>query len=64
MIEEQFDNWFNELEGFSFRSERFWDDFYYASKSGDTKCIKKWLQTAFEMGYNASEEKLYGGTNA
>lgn len=49
-----FDEWFNELEGFSYRSDRFWDDFYYASKSGDTRCMTQWLQSALEMGYNAA----------
>jgi hypothetical protein len=61
MMEKEFDEWFNELEGFAFRSERFWDDFYYASKSGDTKGIVKWLQTAYQMGYNMGKQQ-YGGT--
>ena len=29
-IEKQFDAWFEEMEGYSFRYERFWDDFDYA----------------------------------
>ena len=61
-IEKQFDAWFYELEGFVFRSERFWDDFDYAKGSKDTQSMVKWLRTAFEMGYYASESKLYGGT--
>lgn len=64
-IEKQFDEWFGELEGYSFRSERFWDDFDQAKASKDSKSMKlmvKWMRTAFEMGYYASESKLYGGT--
>ena len=61
-IEKQFDAWFEEMEGYSFRYERFWDDFDYAKGSKDTQSMVKWLRTAFEMGYYASESKLYGGT--
>ena len=61
-IEKQFDAWFEEMEGYSFRYERFWDDFDYAKGSKDTQSMVKWLRTAFEMGYYASETKLYGGT--
>ena len=60
-IDRQFDEWFYELEGFVFRSERFWDDFDYAKDSKDTQSMVKWLRTAFEMGYDAGS-KLYGGT--
>lgn len=61
-IKKQFDAWFYELEGFAFRSERFWDDFDYAKGSKDNQSMVKWLRTAFEMGYYACESKLYGGT--
>jgi hypothetical protein len=58
----QFDEWFEEMEGYSFRYERFWDDFDYAKGSKNNQSMVKWLRTAFEMGYNASESKFYGGT--
>ena len=61
-IKKQFNAWFEEMEGYSFRYERFWDDFDYAKGSKDTQSMVKWLRTAFEMGYYASETKLYGGT--
>ena len=64
-IKKQFDEWFGELEGYSFRYERFWDDFDSAKDKNDYHTMKimvKWLRTAFEMGYYASESKLYGGT--
>jgi hypothetical protein len=61
-IEKQFDEWFGEMEGYSFRYERFWDDFDYAKESRNNQSMVKWLRTAFEVGYYASESKLYGGT--
>jgi hypothetical protein len=60
-IDKQFDDWFEEMEGYSFRYERFWDDFDYAKESKDNRSMVQWLRTAFEMGYNAGS-KLYGGT--
>ena len=48
---EGFESWFEELEGFAFRSERFYDDFDYAAKTKDYKMIVDWLRTAYEMGY-------------
>jgi len=62
-IEKQFDAWFEEMEGFSFRYERFWDDFDYAKESKENQRMVKWLRTAFEMGYYACESKLYGGAD-
>jgi hypothetical protein len=63
-IKELFDDWFYEMKGFGFRAEYFWGDFDYAAETKDYKRIIKWLRTAYEMGYNASEAKFYGGTNA
>lgn len=62
-IEKQFDEWFGELEGYSFRSERFWDDFDQAKNKNDYYTVKsmvQWMRTAFAMGYYASESKLNG----
>ena len=62
-IEKQFDEWFGELEGYSFRYERFWDDFDQAKNKNDYYTVKsmvKWLRTSFEMGYYASESKING----
>jgi len=61
-IDKQFDEWFEEMEGYSFRYERFWDDFDYAKDSKNNQSMVKWLRAAFEMGYHACESKLYGGT--
>ena len=51
-----FDEWFNELVGFSFRSEWFYDDFDYAAKTNDYKKIVEWLQTAYEVGYEEGKK--------
>jgi hypothetical protein len=62
-IKKQFDAWFEEMEGFSFRYERFWDDFDYAKESKNNQLMVKWLRTAFRVGYDACESKHYGGTD-
>jgi hypothetical protein len=62
-IKKQFDAWFEEMEVYSLRYERFWDDFDYAKESKNNQLMVKWLRTAFEMGYNARESKHYGGTD-
>jgi hypothetical protein len=46
---ETFDDWFHELEKFSFRSERFFETMsMYGVK--DTEHIMPWLKAAFECG--------------
>ena len=62
-IKKQFDVWFGEMEGYSFRYERFWDDFDYAKESKNNQLMVKWLRSAFQVGYDACESKLYGGTD-
>lgn len=52
-VQEEFENWFNEFGGFSFRSERFWGDI----ESGDKVQIKNWIETAFQMGYLSGIKK-------
>ena len=64
-IDKQFDEWFGELEGYSFRYERFWDDFDQAKNKNDYYTVKsmvQWMKTAFAMGYYASESKINGET--
>lgn len=46
-----FDEWFEELEGFAFRSERFLDDYEHSIDTRDYKTMQKWLRSAFEAGY-------------
>ena len=59
-IQKQFDEWFGELEGYTLRYERFWDDFDQAKNKNDynnMKLMVKWMRTAYEMGYHACESK-------
>jgi hypothetical protein len=46
---EKFENWFYEIEGFGFRSERFYSDCEY----GNNECLRNWLLTAWQLGYEA-----------
>lgn len=57
MMNKQFDEWFWEIEGFDIRAERFWDDI----NNNRRQEIYQWLQSAYEMGYNAGKQQ-YGGT--
>ena len=52
MVEyETFEDWFNELEGFSFRSERFFQHLEIARTPQErNEFCEKWLRTAFDMG--------------
>lgn len=50
-MQKQFDDWFYELEGYSFRSERMIDDLYYASETKDVSMMISWIKAAFEQGY-------------
>ena len=48
---DQFYDWFDELEGFHIREERFWDD----CDRGDSKDLFEWVRWAFHMGYEAGK---------
>lgn len=46
-----FDEWFNELEKYTLRSERFYDEFQYPD---DAKRAEKWLRTAWNLGHESN----------
>ena len=46
---DDFYNWFSEIEGFHVREERFWDD----CERGDKSALFEWVRWAFHMGYKA-----------
>ena len=46
---EKFYEWFDEIEGFHIREERFWDD----CERGDEQELFQWLRWAFHLGYEA-----------
>ena len=52
MVEyETFEDWFEELEGFSFRSERFFQHLELVRTQQErNEFCEKWLRTAFDMG--------------
>jgi hypothetical protein len=52
-----FEEWLNELEGFSLRMERVYDDLVVNPKDtiDNWKQIKIWLKAAFDGGYEAGE---------
>ena len=46
-----FEDWFDELENYSFRSERFFQHLELARTEHDRRVLTElWLRTAFEMG--------------
>lgn len=66
-MSKDFEDWFNQLEGYHLLSERFYDDLDeyafcvmsgYDQQAREVKVdIKKWLQAAFEAGVNYEKEK-------
>jgi hypothetical protein len=47
-----FDEWFNEIEVFSTRGERFYDDLLTYKWDGvDAEHLVKWLKAAYEAGH-------------
>jgi hypothetical protein len=52
-----FEEWLNELEGFSLRMERAYDDLVIKPKDtvDNWEQIKIWLKAAFDAGYEAGE---------
>jgi hypothetical protein len=46
---EEFYEWFDEIEGFHIREERFWDDV----DRGNPEALFEWLRWAFHMGFEA-----------
>ena len=62
MVEyETFEDWFEELEGFSFRSERFFQHLELAKTQHErNEFCEKWLRVAFEMGQQSQETAMSG----
>lgn len=52
-----FEDWLDELEGFSLRMERVYDDLVVNPKDNvdNWKNIREWLKAAFDAGYEAGE---------
>lgn len=45
-----FDEWFNEVEVYSLRSERFYDNLIDYYQGDNAEIIEKWLRAAYEAG--------------
>jgi hypothetical protein len=52
-----FDDWWNEIESFGLRSERFYDSMQHFSNNGQTANIEVWLRAAFEAGQSLANVK-------
>lgn len=52
-VDKAFDEYFNEVENYGLRSERFFEDVQYAFVKGDSKVIVEWMKASFEMGARA-----------
>lgn len=65
-LNKDFEDWFNQLEGYHLLSERFFDDLNeyafcvmsgYDQQAKEVRLdIKKWLEAAFEAGANGKKE--------
>jgi hypothetical protein len=48
---DEFYAWFDTIEGFTIREERFWDD----CERGEKGVLFEWLRAAFEVGYQVGK---------
>ena len=55
-----FEDWFDEIENFSVRSERLYEDFREVK---DMKKLVTWLEAAYNVGYDAGYENQDGFGN-
>lgn len=51
-----FEDWFNELEGYSFRSERFFGDVKCPDPFKQREILTEWLKTAWKLGHESAKE--------
>lgn len=55
-----FDEWFNEIEGFHLRCERFYDDaeaYKHRCEPGEVDVLLKWLRAAYDVGYEQGKSE-------
>lgn len=53
-MNELFLEYFNELEGFTLRAERFYDDASIVDEDYRLRVMRKWLESAFYAGYESA----------
>lgn len=56
-FEQSFDEFFNELEGYSLRSERFLDDCEVQDEIARKRLMVMWLREAFKAGMEVKNEE-------
>lgn len=55
----KFEDWFDEVEVFGLRSERFFDDLYaYKFDGVDAAHLVKWLKAAYNAGHDHAMNNL------
>ena len=50
-----FEDWFDELEGYGFRSERFFSDVGNSDSFMRIGLLREWMKTAWELGKQSHE---------
>jgi hypothetical protein len=58
-----FDQWLNEIEGYSVRQERAMSDIRNCVAKGETTDIIKWLMAAYAMGHEQGYDVGYYDAN-
>ena len=55
----KFDEWFNEIEVFSLRSERFFNDLdhHVPTSQGSAQRMVEWLKAAYKVGYEQGKSE-------
>lgn len=54
-----FEEWFNEIEGYALRSERFFGDLdhHKPESQGSNKRMVEWLRAAYNVGYEQGKSE-------
>ena len=59
VVYETFDDWFDETENYSFRSERFFQHLELLTNEVErTEFITNWMRAAFEAGRNPEDKYI------
>jgi hypothetical protein len=60
VVYESFEDWFNEIESYGFRSERFFQHLDIISPNTEhrNEFIKNWMRAAFEAGRNPEDKYI------
>lgn len=55
-IHDYFHEWFNQLEGFGYKSERFYNDLEIQDELRRSAIMVNWMNAAFYAGYDKGKE--------